>query len=111
MRANPLVNQYDESWGLPTGLPSNFKADLINNLSKKKKALFMKFDILTRERLFDCLQYGSRILHLNCEEVDDESLLVENGLAKQEKISFAEIKEAFQTKPMTSNLGAIKVGA
>lgn len=61
----------------------------------KKKALFVKFEIFTEDKLIDCLQNGCRILQINCQATDSEELIVEGDFAKAEKLSFERIRNEF----------------
>jgi len=89
--------------GFPTRTASNFKNELMNKLAQKNKVLYLKFEILTKEKLFDCLQNGCRILQLNCQAVEQDALCVEGEYGKLERMSIEEIKDVFSAKSMLSS--------
>ena len=69
LKAFPLVDPNDKGHiGSITQKNSNFKATVIRNFKNEKKAIEVKFDILTRETLDQIKNHGCRVLHLSSDE-------------------------------------------
>jgi len=94
----------------PTRVASSFKYDLIHALGAKNKILYTKFEILTLEKLKDCILNGCRILQINCHCVEPNYLCVEGEFGKLERISYEEVRDIFVPKqPYLSTTGGMNI--
>jgi len=85
---------------IPTRMISTFKGDLGKVIEDSKKVVYTKFEILTKEKLTDCLTNGCRILFLACHCTEPNYLCVEGEYSKLEKIPYVEIRDIFTSKPI-----------
>jgi hypothetical protein len=61
-------------------MPSNFKSDLKEMLSLKKKQILVNFDYLTEQKLLDALNNGCKILNLKMDFIDTSSFVLEDPI-------------------------------
>ena len=94
--------------GSLTRLASSFKTDVMNTLASKKKALFVKFEIFTEDKLIDCLSNGCRILQINCQSSKNEELIVEGEYARAERLSFERIRSEFDNRQSLMNVSTMQ---
>lgn len=75
LKAFPLVDPNDlVHIGPITQKNNNFKSNVIDHITKEKKVIQLKFDVLTRESLNTIKNHGCRVLHLSSDEHRESAL-------------------------------------
>jgi hypothetical protein len=64
--------------GALTRFPSRFREELIRTLSDCGKVVNIRMDIATRKNIKQCIESGTRLLHISSEEFSDDALYLEN---------------------------------
>ena len=63
--------------GALTRFPSKFREDLLQALSDVGKVINIRMDVATRNNIKQCIESGTRILHISSEEFSEDALYLE----------------------------------
>lgn len=108
LRAYPLVSidiatgDYDNDFTVSSYF-TGFKANLVRNLQRENKSIFLKSDISTRENFKKYIKEGCRVLHFSSNMPQKDALVLETNRFYADPIRISELALIFG--PISERLG------
>ena len=85
-----------------TTVPTFFRTDLMQSISLTKKALHLKFEVLTKANLRDTTKFGCRMMLLQSDMSSPHGIVVESPEGKPEVVTYDELRDLLPKNHHTS---------